>query len=35
MLALSQDTTNAFIACTLSVIAGVMLVTFLLGRPWK
>jgi hypothetical protein len=31
MLALSQDTTNTFIAVCLSIIAGVMLITWVLG----
>jgi hypothetical protein len=31
MLALSQEVTNSFIAVTLSVLAGVALVRFLLG----
>jgi hypothetical protein len=35
MLALSQDTTNVFIAVCFSVVAGVMLFGFVLGRPWK
>jgi hypothetical protein len=34
MLGLDQSTTNIFIAVCLSVIAGVMLFTWLLGRPW-
>jgi hypothetical protein len=34
MLAVAQDTTNTFICVTLSIIAGVMLIGFLLGRPW-
>ena len=35
MLGLSQDVTNTFQAVTLSVIAGVLLVGFLLGKPWR